>query len=103
EAEWYQVNEAAIESLVDIINKSPKKAEPTIERLVKDSPNPLPLMIIAAKKLIEGELYKEAESILQQAVKLDPNSVGTLLAFGKVLHFQNRHTEALQILSKIKH
>lgn len=98
EQTWYAQNAALIDTLVDAAGKDAKKAEAIIKQVLKQAPNPIPLALIAARRMIKAKMLKSAEGILRGVLKVDEGCLLAMNELGKVLHYQGQHKEALGVL-----
>ena len=86
ERKWYQTKGNYIGK---IINESAENLE-YLEKLygtIKESPNPVPLMIMVGRKLRSCRLYTEGKAFLSKAVKSYPSSPQILNELAKVSLF----------------
>jgi len=95
EALWYDQNEALIASLLTAVNHDGKTAVQLIKQVLKKSPKPLPLAMVATKCLVKNKLLGEAKTILEGVLKADDQALMALNEMGKILHLMGKHEEAL--------
>jgi CheY-like chemotaxis protein/Flp pilus assembly protein TadD len=98
EASWYGENTALIDALVQAAGHDGKKTESLIKQVLKKSPNPVPLAVLASRRLITAGMAEPAEKILRGVLKLDDGCVVAMNEMGKSLHLLGRHEEALDVL-----
>lgn len=100
EAVWYVQNETLVNTLLDAVKHDGKKAEQLLKQILKNAPNPIPLALIAARRLNEDRMLKQAQTILEGVLKIDQNSIIAMNELGKTLHLLGRHKQALEVLRR---
>ncbi len=95
---WYGQNETLINTLLDAVKHDGKKAEQLLKQILKKAPNPIPLALIAARRLTKDRMLKQSQAILESVLKLDDNCIIAMNELGKTLHLQGRHKQALDVL-----
>lgn len=98
ESVWYGQNTALIDAVLQAVKFDGKKAEQLIREIAKKAPNPVPLAVLAAKRLIKNDLLDSAKNILQMIVEKDDHCVPALSELGKIKHMQGEHLSALDLL-----
>ena len=98
ESVWYGQNEALIDSLLEAVKGNGKTAEQLIKQVLKKAPKPMPLALLAAKRLVKNKLLKSAKAILESVLKVDDQSLIALNEMGKVMHMMGKHEQALGYL-----
>ncbi len=98
ESMWYGQNETLINTLLDAVQHDGKKAETLLKQILKKAPNPIPLALIAARRLNKDRMLKHAQVILEGVLKIDENSIIAMNELGKTLHLLGRHKQALDVL-----
>ncbi len=99
---WYQTNSDALNDIAESLKPNPTKAKSDLDALIKSAPNALPILNLAAKKLIEIEHYDDAERVLNDALKLDDQNTTSIMELAKVLHRRGKHNEALNLIKNHK-
>lgn len=100
EAKWVTNKEASLTQLFMQLEHDPKQTVGAIDRILKDSSNPLPIVISAAKILIKGKHWDVAESVLRKILERFPDSTMALNELGKVKLHQKEYKDAKRILLK---
>ncbi len=95
---WYGQNLALIDTLVQAVERDAKKAEALVKQVLKSAPNPIPLALIAARRLVKDRMVKSAEAILRSVLKVDDGCIIAMNELGKALHFQGKHKQAIDVL-----
>lgn len=98
ESVWYGQNETLINTLLDAVKHDAEKAETLLKQILKKAPNPIPLALIAARRLNKDRMLKQAQAVLEGVLKIDENSIIAMNELGKTLHLQGRHKQALDVL-----
>ena len=98
ESVWHQQNTALIDALLAAVEGDVAKAEPLVKKLLKEAPNPVPLALLTARRLVRARMLKLAKTLLESVLRLDESSVVAMTELGKVLHLQGHYTEALDVL-----
>lgn len=98
ESVWYGQNVALVDSVLSAVKEDGKKAEQLLKQVLKSAPNPVPLAVLAARRLIKHGMLKPAQSILEGILKVDDQCVIAMNELGKVLHIQGDHKHALDAL-----
>lgn len=98
ESIWYGQNNALIDSVLEALGNDPKKAEALLKQVLKNAPNPLPLALLAAKRLVKSRMLKTARLVLESILRLDDQSVIALNELGKTLHLLGEHAKARDLL-----
>ena len=98
ESVWYRQNEDLIDSLLEAVKGNGKTAEQLIKQVLKKAPKPMPLALLAAKRLVKNKLLKSAKAILESVLKVDGQSLIALNEMGKVMHMMGKHEQALGYL-----
>lgn len=100
EVTWYKHHRAVVDEVFATIDHDPSKLSQVIFGVIKKSPNPAPLVLIAVRSLINHGAYKTAQAILEALLRLDSDSIIVLNELGKVLMHRGKHQEALKVLTK---
>jgi CheY-like chemotaxis protein/Flp pilus assembly protein TadD len=100
ETVWYTQNVALMDTVLSAIKSDERKAEQLVLQVLRKAPNPVPLALIAARRLVRSRKIKAAESILRGVLDLDDACVMAMSELGKVLHLSGRHKEALDVLQQ---
>lgn len=95
---WYGQNVALIDTILDAADQNEKKIEALLKQVLKKAPNPVPLALLAARRLITSKLYRAAERILRGVLAVDDGCVLAMNELGKTLHLSGRHHQALDVL-----
>lgn len=98
EATWYGQNATLIDTLLEAVKYDGDKAELLIKEITKKAPNPVPLAVLAARRLIKNDMLNPARKILEIVVEKDDRCVPALSELGKILHMQGEHLLALDYL-----
>ena len=98
EVEWYGQNAALVDGLLEAVDGNAAKIEQLVKQILKKAPNPVPLALVAARRLVKCRMLKPAEAVLESVLKFDENCVVALNELGKIRHFQGRHRDALGVL-----
>lgn len=98
ESTWYGQNTAVIDTVLEAVRYEGKKAEQMIREIMKKAPNPVPLAVLAAKRLVKNDLIEPAKAVLKLIVERDGKCVPALNELGKILHMQGEHQRALDYL-----
>ena len=98
ESIWYGQNTTLVDAVLQAVKFDGKKAEQLIREIAKKAPNPVPLAVLAAKRLIKNDLLDPAKNILQMILEKDDRCVPALSELGKILHMQGEHLAALDFL-----
>ena len=98
ESIWYGQNKTLIDAVLQAVKFDGKKAEQLIREIAKKAPNPIPLAVLAAKRLIKNDMLEPAKNILQMIVEKDDRCVPALSELGKIMHMQGEHLAALDCL-----
>lgn len=98
EAVWYGQNVALVDSMLEAVRNDGKKAEVLLKQVLRTAPNPVPLAILASRRLIKHKMLKQAQNILEGVLKMDDQCVAAMNELGKVLHLQGEHKHALEAL-----
>lgn len=97
---WYGQNVSLVDSLVEAVEKDGKKAESLIKQVIKQAPNPIPLALIAARRMVGARMLQNAENILRGILKIDEGNLIAMNELGKALNLQGQHKAALEVLRK---
>jgi CheY-like chemotaxis protein len=100
ESNWYQHHKVLVDEVFATVNHDPSKISQVIYGVIKKSPNPTPLVLIAVKALSNLGAFKTAQTVLEALIKIDPDSVMARNELGKVLMQRGKHQEALRVLEK---
>lgn len=95
---WLRNEEATIAKLLRELNSEKPSALFGVKALIAVSPRPNPLRLAAVRILIEHNQLSDAEKILDEALKQDPNCVAILHELGKIYLKSQRFTDANKIL-----
>ena len=100
EAEWYKSHMDELDQLVMIIERFPKEVEKKIASMIKTAPDPFPIALVAARRLIHHNHLDVAERILLAVLKRDEKSVIALHELGRICHMRNDHKDAETYLKR---
>ncbi len=100
ESTWYQHHRVLVDEVFATVNHDPTKISQVIYGVIKKSPNPTPLVLIAVKALTNLGAFKTAQAVLESLIKIDPDSIMARNELGKVLMHRGKHQEALRVLEK---
>ncbi len=100
EAVWYAKNTDKIDEIMDTVAADPDHASIELRRLAAQSPNPQPVMLLAARKMREAEHLEQAISLLKDVLEVDRGCVPAISELGRCLHLLGRYDEALQFLRR---
>ncbi len=98
ESIWYSQNTTLVDALLQAVKFDGKKAEQLIREIAKKAPNPVPLAVLAAKRLVKNGMLDPAKNILKMIIKKDDRCVPALSELGKILHMNGEHLLALDYL-----
>lgn len=98
EAVWQSQNTKMVDQLLVSLQQDHKAALNSLRQLLKEAPNPMPLALIAARRLNRVKMYKAAKGLLEAVLKVDPDSVLAMNELGKAYHLLGEHDEALSVL-----
>lgn len=98
ESTWYGQNSTLIDAVLEAVKYDGDKAELLIREITKKAPNPIPVVILAAKRLVKNDMLNPARKILELIVEKDDRCVPALSELGKILHMQGEHQRALDYL-----
>ncbi len=100
ESEWLDQNQTRIHQILAKVEKSSPNAVADLQNLLKESANPVPLALLAAKVLRTSDRLAEAEALLKFVLTRDPNNSAGLFELGRILYQAKRTKEAHAILQK---
>jgi CheY-like chemotaxis protein len=95
---WYGQNTTLVDTVLEAVKFDGKKAEQLIREIIRKAPNPIPLAVLAAKRLVKNDLLDAAKNVLQLIIQKDDKCVPALSDLGKILHMQGEHHTALDQL-----
>jgi CheY-like chemotaxis protein/Flp pilus assembly protein TadD len=98
EAAWYEQNGSLVDTLVAAVDDDGKRAGELLRQVLRTSPNPIPLAVVAARRLIAARHLKPARAVLESVLKLDDNCVVAMNELGKALHLMGDHHRAVEVL-----
>lgn len=98
EKEWYGQNVALVDTLLDAVQRDAGKTESLLKQLLKKAPNPIPLAVLVARRLIDAEMFASAEKVLRGVLKVDADCIVAMNELGKVLHHMGRYKQSLEML-----
>jgi tetratricopeptide (TPR) repeat protein len=98
ESIWYGQNATLIDAVLQAVKFDGKKAEQMIREIAKKAPNPVPLAVLAARRLVKNDMLDSAQKILQMILEKDDRCVPALSELGKILHMNGEHHAALDVL-----
>lgn len=99
EYQWFLEEKSKIEGLLRDLDGKKASALTEVAAVIASAPKPTPLRIATARILIEHNRDQEAELILEDTVKADPNCVVALHELGKLQLRSGRFEEALRTLA----
>lgn len=100
EGQWYAEHTEKISALMAVVAADPDHGLRGLKRLVADSPNPQPVLLLAARKLREAEHLELAINILKLVLENDRGSIPAISELGRCLHLLGRFDEAMQFLRR---
>jgi tetratricopeptide (TPR) repeat protein len=100
ESKWYSDNVEKIGVIMGAVTADPSDGLRQLKRLVNDSPNPVPVLLLGARKLRENEFLEEAIDLLKSVLEIDRGSVPAISELGRCLHMLGRYDEAMQFLRR---
>lgn len=95
---WYGQNTTLVDTVLEAVKYDGKKAEQLIREIIKKAPNPVPLAVLAARRLMKNDLLDAAKHVLELIIQKDDKCVPALSELGKILHIQGDHHRALDHL-----
>ncbi|MEZ4742695.1 MAG: response regulator [Bdellovibrionota bacterium] len=98
EQRWHQDKIEVLENLVNEMSAGKADVFKNILRILSESPNPIAIGILIAKKLRKSNFLKEARSILEYLLKSNHGSIMAMGELGKVLFQLGKVEEARKIL-----
>lgn len=98
EAVWYGQNVALVDSVLAAVKEDAKKAVELLKQVLKTAPNPVPLAVLASRRLIKAGMLRGAQQILEGILKIDDQCVIAMNELGKALHLLGDHKRALDVL-----
>jgi len=99
EHEWFEKNNSKLQNLMQESLNDEGQLLNNLQALIKDSPHPTSITILAAEQLRLLGRHALAEQVILPSLKASKPSIRCLNEFGKNLLMQGRHEEALKILS----
>ena len=100
EAIWYFKNTEKIDEIMATVTADPDGASKSLRRLAAASPNPQPVVLLAARKMREAEHIEQAIVLLKEILELDRGCVPAISELGRCLHLLGRYDEALLFLRR---
>jgi len=98
ESEWYGQNVALVDTIMDAVHNDDAKIEALLKQVLKKAPNPIPLAVLASRRMIRKGMLKTAEKVLRGVLKVDDTCIVAMSELGKVLHLMGRHKQSLEVL-----
>lgn len=98
ESTWYQERLDEVNAVVDVIGTDPKTGLNAVTKLLKESPNPVPLGVYISKVLIATDHLREAEQLLRLILTANKECLIAMTELGKVLLKTGRAEEAAKHL-----
>ncbi len=101
EYDWYIKHQALMESLFSALqNQEGDTAKKLIAQVAKQAPNPIPVILLSAKMMLDAGFVKQAIDVLDALLRNDAKSLRALNLLGQAYHKLGRHKNALEVLSK---
>lgn len=100
QATWFKSKQSEIENIFSRLQSKPGSAVQDVKTLIKNAPKPLPLVLAAAKLLVQYQKLSDAESLLLDYLRTDPECPSALTLLGKVYLMQQRPDSAAKVLIK---
>lgn len=97
---WYEQNSALMDALFYAVDYNGPRAEKILKDVLMTAPNPVPIALMAAKRLSDHNQYRSAAKVLRSVINIDEHCIPAMSELGKVLHRVGRHKEALRVLKK---
>lgn len=100
DATWYFNNQSAIENIIDFSESNGVKALGLLRTPLMQAPDPIPLALLVARKLREGEFIDEAIGLLEDILKRDKDCTIALSELGKSHFIKGHYLEATKYLDR---
>lgn len=102
ERHWYLGNTELMKEIFTAIEENPREVAKELPRVMRSSPNPIPLMILSGRMLADKNRLADAEAVFRRVLQADEANVAALNELGKILYRVGRHAEALETLRACK-
>jgi len=101
EFNWYKKNASLVDELSALVATEPGKVTSRLlKSVLPGAPNPVPLAIMAARKLRESGSLENAAKLLQQVLTHAPKNIQAMTELARILHLTGNHKEALAFLKE---
>ncbi|MGE0173443.1 MAG: response regulator [Oligoflexales bacterium] len=98
---WYDESFALIEKFLSEAHNDAEEMGKSLTRVLKDAPNPVPVLCVMGRHFIRIDNLKLAEVMFRRVLKTDENNVAALTEVAKMLFKAGHSDKALDLLKTL--